>query len=58
MDFIAFIMIISSGLFTGGVLTIAWDRLPAWKGMSLEAFKADFGRTIRVADILQRSCSS
>jgi len=50
---IIFIMIIFGGLFAGGVLTIAWDRLPAWRDMETKAFKADFGRTIRVADRLQ-----
>ncbi len=46
-------MIISSGLFTGGVLTVTWSRLPVWKKMDFQSFKADFGHTIKVTDKLQ-----
>lgn len=50
---LVFIMIISSGLFTGGVLTITWSRLAAWKKMNSQTFKEDFGDTIRITDKLQ-----
>src|SRR3990167_6913911 len=50
---LVFIMIISSGLFTGGVLTITWGRLSVWKKMNPQSFKEDFGRTIRITDKLQ-----
>lgn len=50
---IIFIMLICSGLFTGGVLTITWSRLPVWKKMDLQTFKTDFGHTIKITDRLQ-----
>lgn len=53
MDFVILVLIVSSGLFTGTILTIAWDRLPAWKKMSPGTFKTDFAQTIRVADTMQ-----
>lgn len=46
-------MLVCSGLFAGGVLTITWDRLPIWQKMDFQPFKADFGHTLRVADKLQ-----
>lgn len=50
---LVFIMIICSGLFTGGVLTITWGRLSVWKKMNSQSFKEDFGHTIRITDKLQ-----
>lgn len=50
---LVFIMIICSGLFTGGVLTITWSRLSVWKKMDSQSFKEDFGHTIRITDKLQ-----
>lgn len=50
---LVFIMIICSGLFTGGVLTITWGRLSVWKKMNPQSFKEDFGHTIRITDKLQ-----
>lgn len=50
---LVFIMIICSGLFTGGVLTITWGRLSVWKKMNAQSFKEDFGHTIRITDKLQ-----
>jgi hypothetical protein len=32
-------MLISGGLFAGGVLSIAWERLPAWRRAELPNFR-------------------
>lgn len=48
-----FIMLLCGGLFAGGVLAIAWTRVGAWKSMPFDAFKTDFGQTIKIADKLQ-----
>ncbi len=50
---LVFIMIVTSGLFTGGVLTITWGRLSVWKKMNSQSFREDFGHTIRITDKLQ-----
>ncbi len=47
------LMLLCGGLFAGGVLTLAWNRLPAWRGMERSSFADDFGRAINVADRLQ-----
>lgn len=49
----AILMLVSGGLFTGGVAVFAWERLPAWRRMPRERFKADFAGAIRKADRVQ-----
>jgi hypothetical protein len=46
-------MLISGGLFAGGVLWISWERVPAWRAADLVAFRATFAHTLRRADRLQ-----
>jgi Domain of unknown function (DUF1772) len=46
-------MLISGGLFVGGVLWIAWKRVPAWRAADLVAFRTAFAHTLRRADRLQ-----
>jgi Domain of unknown function (DUF1772) len=46
-------MLISGGLFTGGVVAIAWERIPAWRESELLAFKDAFAHTLRQMDRLQ-----
>jgi hypothetical protein len=46
-------MLISGGLFAGGVLSIAWERLPAWRGADLSDFRIAFAHTLRRVDRLQ-----
>jgi hypothetical protein len=49
----AAVMLISSGLFAGDAVSIAWDRLPSWRRMPLSPFISDFADTIRRADRIQ-----
>ncbi len=53
MKFWATLMVVTSGLFTGGVLVIAWERMPVWRALPLPQFRTDFATTIRIADRVQ-----
>jgi len=46
-------MLIAGGLFAGGVLMIAWERIPAWRAADGEEFQTAFAHTLRRADRLQ-----
>jgi hypothetical protein len=46
-------MLISGGLFAGGVVSIAWERLPAWRAAELPDFRVAFAHTLRRVDRLQ-----
>ena len=46
-------MLISGGLFAGGVLSIAWERLPVWRESDLLDFRTAFAHTLRRVDRLQ-----
>jgi hypothetical protein len=46
-------MLISGGLFTGGVVAIAWERTPVWRESDLLAFREAFAHTLRRMDRLQ-----
>jgi Domain of unknown function (DUF1772) len=46
-------MLISGGLFAGGVLTIAWERIPAWRTADVRDFRPAFAHTLRRVDRLQ-----
>jgi hypothetical protein len=46
-------MLVSGGLFTGGVVAIAWERIPAWRESELLAFRDAFAHTLRRMDRLQ-----
>jgi Domain of unknown function (DUF1772) len=46
-------MMISGGLFAGGVVTIAWERVPAWRRSPLADFQIGFAHTLRRVDRLQ-----
>jgi Domain of unknown function (DUF1772) len=52
-DLWATTMLVGGGLFTGGVLSIAWERVPAWRGTDLADFRTAFGHTLRRVDRLQ-----
>jgi Domain of unknown function (DUF1772) len=52
-EFWATSMLMSGGLFTGGVVTIAWERIPAWRASELLAFRNAFAHTLRRMDRLQ-----
>jgi Domain of unknown function (DUF1772) len=49
----AIAMLIGGGLFAGGVVSIAWERIPAWRRADLPDFQAAFAHTLRRVDRLQ-----
>lgn len=52
-DLWAGVTIVSGGLFVGGVLYIAWERVPAWRAASPTEFRSAFTYTLRRVDKLQ-----
>jgi Anthrone oxygenase len=52
-DLWAISMLISGGLFAGGVVSIALERLPAWRATDLSDFRVAFAHTLRRVDRLQ-----
>jgi Domain of unknown function (DUF1772) len=57
-DVWAISMLISGGLFAGGVVSIAWERLPAWRATELSDFRIAFAHTLRRVDRLQPALAS
>lgn len=49
----AVLMLLSGGLFAGSVVSIAWDRIPAWRQTDLPEFQTAFAHTLRRVDRLQ-----
>jgi hypothetical protein len=47
------LMLATGGLFAGGVLLIAWERIPAWRDSELSDFRSAFAHTLRRVDRLQ-----
>jgi Domain of unknown function (DUF1772) len=52
-DFSAITMLISGGLFVGGVVSIAWERLPVWRATEVSDFRVGFAHTLRRVDRIQ-----
>jgi len=52
-EWFAIPMLAFGGLFAGGVMSIAWERVPAWRGTDLVEFRASFAHTLRRVDRLQ-----
>jgi hypothetical protein len=52
-DWWAVAMLFTGGLFVGGVVSIAWERVPAWRKADLSDFRAGFAHTLRRVDRLQ-----
>src|SRR5512132_4106360 len=48
-----FLMLVSGGLFAGGVSALVWDRVPAWRSMPLAKFRTDFAGVVQRADRVQ-----
>jgi hypothetical protein len=46
-------MLLSGGLFAGGVILIAWERVPAWRTSDPVDFRTGFAHTLRRVDRLQ-----
>ncbi|HEV8564154.1 MAG TPA: MarR family winged helix-turn-helix transcriptional regulator [Actinomycetota bacterium] len=46
-------MLVSGGLFSGGVTVFAWERIPVWRALTVPRFKTEFATTIHVADRVQ-----
>lgn len=44
------VMLGAGGLFTGGVVWYAWERVWIWRRLTLPAFAVDFRRSVRKAD--------
>jgi hypothetical protein len=53
MDQWAIAMMVSGGLFAGGVVSIAWERVPVWRGTALPDFRIGFAQTLARVDRLQ-----
>jgi hypothetical protein len=49
----AFLMLVSGGLFAGGVTALAWDRIVAWRSMPLAEFGTDYAGVVQRADRVQ-----
>jgi hypothetical protein len=49
----AIAMLISGGLFAGGVVSIAWERVPAWQTTTTPDFRTSFAHTLERVDRLQ-----
>src|SRR5919109_456567 len=43
-------MLITGGLFAGGLVWYAWERVWIWRRLDLGAFAVDFRRSVRKAD--------
>lgn len=46
-------MLLSGGLFVGGVVLIAWERVPAWRATDLLDFRTGLAHTLRRVDRIQ-----
>ena len=44
------VMLGAGGLFTGGVVWYAWERVWIWRRLPLRAYAVDFRRSVRRAD--------
>jgi hypothetical protein len=53
MNVWAILMLVSGGLFAGGVTMVAWERVAAWQNMPLAQFGSDFAGTVHRADRVQ-----
>jgi hypothetical protein len=48
-------MLLAGGLFAGGVLSIAWERIPAWRAADLPDFRIAFEHTLLLVGATRRS---
>lgn len=47
------VMLVAGGLFTGGVVWCAWERIWIWRRLPLPDYAVDFRRSLRRADPAQ-----
>jgi hypothetical protein len=56
------VMLATGGVFTGGVVWYAWERVWIWRRLALREYAVDFRRSVRKADpalpILLVACGS
>jgi hypothetical protein len=52
------VMLGAGGLFTGGLVWYAWERVWIWRRLDLHEYAVDFRRSVRKADPALRSSSS
>jgi hypothetical protein len=57
-EWLAIPMLLAGGLFAGGVVVIAWERVPAWLEADVSEFRMAFAYTLRRVDRLQPRCWS
>jgi Domain of unknown function (DUF1772) len=50
LRFATIVMLATGGLFTGGVVWYAWERVWIWRRLALAAYAVDFRRSLRKAD--------
>jgi hypothetical protein len=53
MDVWAIVMVVSGGLFAGGVMSIALERVPTWRTAPIPEFRSGFAQTLRRVDRMQ-----
>ena len=53
MELLAFLMLVTGGVFAGGAATFAWSRVPIWRRMPPTEFVRDFAATLRWTDKVQ-----
>ena len=53
MELLAFLMLVTGGVFAGGAATFAWSRVPIWRRMPATEFLRDFAATLHWTDKVQ-----
>lgn len=43
-------VVLVDGVFTGAMIAVAWERVPAWRDMPLDRYRPEFKRTLRRMD--------
>lgn len=44
------VMLVAGGIFTGGIVWYAWERVWIWRRLTLAEYAVDFRRSLRKAD--------
>jgi len=43
-------VLLTDGVFTGAIISIAWERVPAWRDMPVDHYRTEFRHTLRRMD--------